>query len=126
MAECFDDRGNAEFLEGFDFCGDDAEDRPVTVDLFEIIATEAVVIVHFIGEVEIASLLEFCPSLLAANFPEHETHFFRGENFLADRDDLTVPADLRRLSFAEMKIGRSRIDQNLEKLVNVGHVSGIR
>ena len=40
----------------------------------------------------------------------------------ADGDDRAVKTHLGRLVFSEMKIGRTVLDEELEELVNVGHV----
>ena len=104
VAEGFDDLRHAQVLEGFDFCGDDAEDRSVAVGLLEIVAAETVVLVHFIGEIEVAMFLKTLPALGRANFAEHVAHFLGGEGLLADRNDLAVAADFGRLAFREVEI----------------------
>ncbi len=126
VAEGFDDLGNAEVLERFDLGGDDPEDRAVAVGLLEVVAAKPVVLVHFVGEIEVAAFLEPLPALGSANFAQHVAHFFLRERFLADRDNLAVSADFWRLSLGEVQIGSAAVDENLKKLVDVGHVSCIR
>ena len=124
VAEFLDDRRQPEFVERGDACGNQTEHGAESVHLLEIIAAEPVVRVHLVGKVEVALVLEALPVLRCANLAEHVAHFVRSEDFLADRDHVAMPADFRRLSLGEMQIGRPRVDQHFEKLVDVGH--GVR
>ena len=56
MAEFFDHFRHAEAFERGDFRGDQAEHGSEAVLLLEVIATEARVLVHFVGEVEVAAV----------------------------------------------------------------------
>ena len=124
VAERFDDLRHAQVLEGFDFCGNDAEDSSVAVGLLEIIAAETVVLVHLVGEIEVSVLLEALPALGRADFAEHVAHFLGGEGLLADRNDLAVAANFGRLTLGEVEIRCAAVDENLEKLVDVRHGRG--
>ncbi len=121
VAEGFDDLRHAKVFEGFDFCGNDAEDGAVAVGLLEVIAAETVVLVHLVSEIEVSMFLEALPALGRADFAQHVAHFLGGEGLVAYRNDLAVAADFGRLPFGEVEIRCAALDENLKKLVDVGH-----
>ena len=124
VAEFFDHRRQGQFLERGNARRDQAEDRAEAVHLFEVVAAEAAVLIHLVGEVEIAFVLETFPVFRRADLAQHVVHLFRREDLLADGDNVAMTADFRRLSLGKVQIGRTRGDQDFEKLVDVGH--GIR
>ena len=79
-----------------------------------------------VGEIEVADFLEALPALGRANFAEHVAHFLLCEGLLADRYDLAMTADFWRLALGKVEVGGPAVDENLKKLVDVGHVSCIR
>ena len=121
MAEFLDHRRDAELLERGDLRRDEPEDGAVAVGLLEEIAAEARVLIHLVGEVEIAAFLEALPALRAADLAHHVGHLVARHDFFADRHDVAVPADLRRLPFAEVQIGGAGVDEHFEELIDVGH-----
>ena len=62
VAEFLDHRRNAELLERHDLRRDEPEDAAVAVGLLEEVAAEARVLIHLVGEVEIARFLDSAPS----------------------------------------------------------------
>ena len=121
MTKGFDHLGHAQVFEGFDFCGDDAEDRSVAVGLLEIVAAETVLLVHLVSEIEVAVFLETLPALGRADFAEHVAHLLGGKSLLADGHDLAMATNFGRLPLGEMEVRGATVDENLEKLVDVGH-----
>ena len=121
VAEFFDHRRQGQFLERGNARRDQAEDRAEAVHLFEVVAAETAVLIHLVGEVEIAFVLETFPVFRRANLAEHVAHLLRREDLLADRDDVAVTTDFGWLPLGEMQVGRARVDQNLKELVDVGH-----
>ena len=114
VPELLDHRRQAKLVEGGDARRDETENGAQPVHLLEIIATETAVRVHLVGEIEVALVLETLPIFRRADLAEHVVHFVRGKDLLADRDDVAVAADFRRLALGEVQVGRARVDQNLE------------
>ena len=80
VAEFLDDGGDAQLVEGHDFSGDDPEDGAVAELLAEEVATEAVVGVHFVSEVEVTFLNVAFPGAGFADFAHHGFHVLMGED----------------------------------------------
>src|SRR4029453_1967735 len=55
MPEFLDDRRNAKLIEALNLRRDETKDRAVAVRLFEIIAAEPRMLIHFVGEIEVAA-----------------------------------------------------------------------
>ena len=70
MAEFLDDIRHSEAFERGDFGGDQAEHRGEAVLLFEVVAAEAGVHVHFVGEVEVTVFEVALEGLGITNFGE--------------------------------------------------------
>ena len=121
MSEFLDHRRQTEFVEGGNARRNQPEHRTESVHLLEIIATKAVVRVHLVGEVEIPFFMETLPIFRRADFAQHVVHFIRGQQFLADGNDVAMATDFRGLPLGKVQVGCSRVDQNLEKLVDVRH-----
>src|SRR5207244_2607043 len=62
IAKLPNDRRNPQFLERRDTRWDETKDSAVAVRLFEEIATEARLLIHLVGKIEIAALLENPPA----------------------------------------------------------------
>ena len=73
-AEFLDDWRDAELLERRDLGGDEPEHGAVAAGLLEKVAAEPGVLIHLVGEVEIACRLISLPALRAGNFAEHVAH----------------------------------------------------
>ena len=115
---------DAELLEGGDLGRDEPENGAVTVGLLEEIAAEPRVLIHLVGEVEIARGLVALPALRAGNLAQHVAHFLVGQEFLADGYDVAMAANLGRLALAEVKVGGAGVDENFEELIDVVHADG--
>ena len=76
LAELFHHRRNPELLQRGDLRRNQAEDGAVAVGLLEIIATEARLLIHLVGEIEIAAFLEKRPALGSADFAQHVDRLF--------------------------------------------------
>ena len=126
VAESFDDLRNFQILEGLDFCGNDAENRAVSVGLLEIIATESIFLIHLVGKIQIAMFLVTLPALGRADFAQHVAHLLVGERFLSNGHDLSVAANFGRLALTEVQIRCAAIHENLKKLVDIRHIIGVR
>ena len=103
MAELLDHRRNAELIETGNLRRDQAKDRAIAVRLLQEVAAKPRLLIHLVGEIEIAALFEKLPPLLAADFAHHSRHLVAGDRLVADRHHVTVPAHLRRLAFAEVQ-----------------------
>ncbi len=77
--------------------------------------------VHLVGKIEVAPFLEERPIIDAGDLAQHVGRFIARDRFLADRHDVAMLADLRRLTFADMQIGSAFAYQHLEKSVDVSH-----
>ena len=117
LAELFHHRRNPEFLERGDLRRDQAEDRAVAVRLLEKIAAEARFLIHLVGEIEIAAFVRKVPNSSVPQISLNiETASSCVTGSVADRHDVAVPADLRRLSFADvqdrMRLRSTRTSKN--------------
>ena len=121
VAEFFDDRRDVELLERGDLRGNDTEDAGEAVLLLEVVAAEAVIAVHLVGEVEIAFVDVFLPGLGIADLAHHSLHHLAGEDFVGDGLDAAVNAHLRRLTLAEMQVGTADFNEGAEVVVDDGH-----
>ena len=121
MAELFHDGRDAELLKRRDLRGNDTEDAAHAVLLAEVIATEAIVRVHLVSEVEIAALQILGPGALLADFVHHGLDDFLREDFIGDGLDAAVDSDLRGLALAEVKVGTTEFDELGEVGVDDGH-----
>ena len=70
VAEFLDDIRHAEAFERGDFGGDEPEHGGEAVLLLEVVAAEAGVLVHFVGEVEVAAFEVALEGLGIADFGE--------------------------------------------------------
>lgn len=119
VAEFFNNLGDVEVLDGGDFGGDEAEDGAVAVLLFEEVTAEAGVVVHFIGEVEVAFFFKEGKGVGFANSAEVVADCFVVEDGLAfDGDDFSVGADFWRGAFGEVEVGAVLVDEDLKEAVD--------
>ena len=126
MAERFDDFGHLQILEGLDFCGNDTENRAVSLGLLEVVAAETIFLIHLVGKIQITMFLVTLPALGRADFAQHVAHLLVGEWFLANGYDLSVAADFGRLALTKVEVGGAAIHENLKKLVDIRHIIGVR
>ena len=121
MSEFFGDDGNAQLLQRRDFRRNQSKHCAITVRLLEIIAAKTRSRVHFVGEIEVAALLENFPVPLAANLAQHRHRLIAHERLLTNRRDIAMLAHLRRLALADVQIGASLIDNDVQKLIQRSH-----
>ncbi len=95
--------------------------RRVRVLLLQVVAAESVVLVHLVGEVEIAFVDVLLPGLGIADLTHHRLHHLAGEDLIGDGFDAAVDANLGRLPLAEVKVRSAEFDERAEVVVNDGH-----
>ena len=78
-------------------------------------------LIHLVGEIEVAATVEAVPAIRPANLAHHVSHLVVIEDLISDRDDLAVTPDFWRLPFSQVKVRRAGIDENFEELIDVGH-----
>ena len=79
--------------------------------MFEVIAAESRIQVHFVGKVEVTGLQVTGEGAGLANFLEHGVKpLTLQQRLFGDGDDGTVDADLWRLAFREMEVGSFAVD----------------
>ena len=121
MSELFHDRRNAELLEARDLRRNQTKDRAIAVRLFQKVAAKTRLLIHLVGKIEIATLFENFPVLRPAHFAQHAGRFLARDRLGANRHHVAMLAHLGRLTFADMQIGRALLDDDTEKLIDVGH-----
>ena len=89
--------------------------------LLQVVAAEAVVLIHLVGEVEITLVDVLLPSFRIADLAHHGLHHLAGEDLIGDGLDAAVDANLGRLPLAEVKIRSAEFDERAEVVVNDGH-----
>src|SRR5688572_4276755 len=122
MAELFYHRRDPELLQGGNPGWNQAKDRAVTVRLLQEIAAEPRPLIHLVGKVEIAALLEQLPALSATDLAQHSGRFLACNGLCPNRHHIAMPSHLRRLSFADMQIGAALLRNDTEELVDVRHI----
>jgi hypothetical protein len=121
IAELLHDRRDTEFLEGSDARRNEAKDGAVTVCLLQVIAAETRVRIHLVGKIEIAPLFKDGPACRSANFAQHRGRFLARNDLFADRHDITMLANLRRLALSKVQIGSAFSDNDLKEFVYARH-----
>jgi hypothetical protein len=114
-------RRNSELLECRDFGWNEAEDSSVPIRLFQVVTAKTGSGIHFVGEIEIAALIENCPAAWIADLRQHGDRLLASDRLLAQRDNVAVLPHLGRLPFAEMKIGPALLDDGFQEFVYCRH-----
>src|SRR4029453_12719377 len=93
----------------------------VSIRLLEEVAAKPRVLIHLVRHVEIAGFIITFPAICSADLTHEVRHLVVREHFIANGYHLAMTADLRRLLLAKVQVRSARVDENLEKLVDVGH-----
>src|ERR1041384_2288333 len=121
VAELLHHGWNTEFFEGRDARGDEAEDGAVAVGLFEKVAAKARFLIHLVGKIEVTALFKNLPAFRATDFAQHRNRLCARDRLIANRHDVAMLPNLRRLAFTDMKIGRAFVYEDFEELIDVRH-----
>jgi len=122
VAELLDDGRDAEGLERGDFGGDQPEHGGQAVLLFQVVAAEAGILVHFVGEVEVAGLEVALERGGFADFGEEVAEGFAAEEFLiGNGGNRPVNPDLGWLALGKVEVGTFAGNEVTEVCVDLMH-----
>src|SRR5215510_9981937 len=89
--------------------------------MLEVVGAKSRVLIHLVGEIEIAVLLKRFPVTRAANLAQHPRGFIVRNRFGPDWHDVAMGPHFWRFALSNMQIRCPLPDYKLQKLINVSH-----
>jgi hypothetical protein len=79
------------------------------------------VLIHLVGEIEIAMLLKKLPVTRTASFAQHSVGFIVRNRLGSNRRYVSMHAYLRRFALGDVQIRRLLLDYDLQEFVKISH-----
>src|SRR5207302_3728952 len=112
---------NPQFLKRGNLRRNQPKSRAVAIRLLEVIAAEPRGLIHLIGKIQIATLLENFPVTRSANFAQHARGFLVRNRLVANGHDVAMHAHFRRLSLTNVQVGPAMFDNHAKKSIQLSH-----
>jgi hypothetical protein len=94
---------------------------PRTPRLLKVVGAKSRVLIHLVGKIEIAVLLEKFPVARSANLAQHAPGFIVRNRLGSNWNYVTMNAYLWGFALRDMQIRRLLSDYDLQKLVKISH-----